>query len=72
MSAWRWPTRDEERAHTVQLRRLLGDEVARKIAAMPILVPGSTIPFAIRCDAWLWRTRLDRRDVATVRPEDPA
>jgi hypothetical protein len=57
MTRWRLPTRQEERADFVLLRGFLADEVARAIAAMPIVVPEPEIPLDIRIDAWLWRTR---------------
>ncbi len=55
MTIWRWPSPAEERADFAHLRRLLGDEVARAIAAMPLAVPEPIAPLALRADAWCFR-----------------
>lgn len=57
MTAWRCPTRREEARDARTLATFLEPEVAAAIAGMPV-VDGSErpAPFALRADAWLWRT----------------
>lgn len=56
MTTWRWPTAREVRADYGYLRNALPDDVARRIAGMPIVVTNPPAPFALRRDAWLYRT----------------
>lgn len=44
---WRWPTREE-------IKR---DQRLGSVAAIPIVITAPPIPWALRADAWLWRTR---------------
>lgn len=46
-AGWRWPTREE-------IKR---DQRLGPVASMPIVITAPAIPWAIRADAWLWRTR---------------
>ncbi len=81
MTTWRLPTRDEQLADFVRLSRFLSPRIAARIAAMPIVVSAPEIPWAIRADAWLWRTRpellagerfrteSEPLDVARIHPE---
>lgn len=72
MTRWRLATRDERRTHFRHLSRLLTPRIAATIAAMPIVVSAPEIPWTIRADAWLWRTRRAGRPVVTARPRKGA
>jgi hypothetical protein len=55
---WRLPTSDEREHDTRVLSSFVKPDKAAAIAAMPIVVPDpeASAPFALRADAWLWRT----------------
>jgi hypothetical protein len=57
MTAWRWPSRDEQHAHFRALLRILEPRIAAAIAPLPLVVldPEAAAPWALRADAWCHR-----------------
>jgi hypothetical protein len=58
MSIWRLADRAERELDRRTLERFLEPGIASAIASMPAVVIESPAPFAVRCDAWLYRAGL--------------
>lgn len=58
MSSWRWPDIHEQREDYRLLRGCLADDLARRIAELPVVVISPPTLFALRRDAWLWRSSM--------------
>ncbi len=57
MSTWRMPTARERHHDEHLFAAFLEPSLAAEIASMPVVNFTETVaPFALRADAWLWRT----------------
>jgi hypothetical protein len=57
VTAWRCLTPTEQEADRRALATFLDPAIAAEIAAMPVVdLSEQLAPFALRCDAWLYRT----------------
>lgn len=56
MTAWRVPTPAEQEADRRNLATFLDPAIVAEITGMPVVdLSEQAAPFAVRCDAWLYR-----------------